>query len=58
MAIFSFDNIKISGVSCVIPKNIVYTESFKDRFGVEEVDKFIQMTGISQTRWTSEKQTA
>jgi 3-oxoacyl-[acyl-carrier-protein] synthase-3 len=58
MAIFSFDNIKISGVSCVIPKNIIYTESFKDRFGEEEVNKFIQMTGITQTRWTSEKQTA
>lgn len=58
MALFKFDNIKISGVTCVIPKNIVRTESFKDRFGSEEVDKFIQMTGITQTRWTSEKQTA
>jgi 3-oxoacyl-[acyl-carrier-protein] synthase III len=58
MAVFQFKNIKISGISCVIPKNIVQTESFKDRFGAEEVDKFMQMTGISQTRWTSEKQTA
>jgi 3-oxoacyl-[acyl-carrier-protein] synthase-3 len=58
MALFKFDNIKISGISCVIPKNIVKTESFKDRFGSEEVNKFIQMTGITQTRWTSEKQTA
>lgn len=58
MALFTFNNIKISGVSCAIPKNIVRTESFKDRFGSDEVDKFIQMTGITQTRWTSEKQTA
>ena len=58
MAVFQFKNIKVSGISCVIPKNIVQTESFKDRFGAEEVDKFTQMTGISQTRWTSEKQTA
>lgn len=58
MALFTFDNIKISGISCVIPKSIVYTESFKDRFGSEEVDKFIEMTGITQTRRTSERQTA
>ena len=58
MALFSFNNIKISGISCVIPKNVVHTENFKDRFGAEEVNKFIQMTGITQTRWTSEKQTA
>lgn len=58
MALFQFDNIKISGISCVIPKNIIQTASFKDRFGSEEVDKFMQMTGITQTRWTSERQTA
>jgi 3-oxoacyl-[acyl-carrier-protein] synthase-3 len=58
MALFSFNNIKISGISCVIPKNVVHTENFKGRFGAEEVNKFIQMTGITQTRWTSEKQTA
>lgn len=58
MALFSFKNIKISGISCVIPKNVVQTKSFKDRFGAEEVDKFMQMTGITQTRWTSQKQTA
>jgi 3-oxoacyl-[acyl-carrier-protein] synthase III len=58
MPFFIFDKIKISGVSCVIPKNIVHTEDFKERFGKEEVEKFMEMTGITQTRWTSEKQTA
>lgn len=58
MAVFKFDQIEISGVSCVIPKNIIRTESFKDRFGAEEVDKFMEMTGITQTRWTDERQTA
>jgi 3-oxoacyl-[acyl-carrier-protein] synthase-3 len=58
MAVFTFNNIKISGITCVIPNNIVKTDVFKDRFGKEEVDKFMQMTGITQTRWTSEKQTA
>lgn len=58
MAVFKFKNIKVSGVTCVIPKNVIKTESFKDRFGTDEVDKFIQMTGITETRWASEKQTA
>lgn len=58
MAVFSYNNIKISGISCVVPKNIVPTESYKDTFGDEEVEKFMQMTGITQTRRTEEHQTA
>jgi 3-oxoacyl-[acyl-carrier-protein] synthase III len=41
-----------------VPKNVVHTESFKEIFGEEEVDKFMLMTGVTQTRRTSEHQTA
>ncbi len=58
MAIFKFDNIKIAGISCAVPKNKIYTESFKDIFGEEEVNKFMTMTGIRETRRTTEHQTA
>lgn len=58
MAVFKYDNIKISGMSCVIPKNVVETSSYKDIFGDDEVEKFIKMTGITQTRRTKEFQTA
>jgi 3-oxoacyl-[acyl-carrier-protein] synthase-3 len=58
MAVFNFKNIKIRAISCVIPKNIVKTESYMDIFGKEEVSKFIEMTGISETRRTSKYQTA
>jgi 3-oxoacyl-[acyl-carrier-protein] synthase-3 len=58
MAVFNYNNIKISGISCVIPKNVIKTTSYKDIFGDEEVEKFMQMTGITQTRRTSEFQTA
>lgn len=58
MAVFNYNNIKISGISCVIPKNIIKTTSYKDIFGDEEVEKFMKMTGITQTRRTSEHQTA
>ena len=58
MAIFNYNNIKISGMTCVIPKNVVKTSSYKDIFGNDEVEKFINMTGISETRRTKEFQTA
>ncbi|NQU85273.1 MAG: ketoacyl-ACP synthase III [Mariniphaga sp.] len=58
MPFFSYKNIKISGISTVVPKNVVKTESFKPTFGIDEVEKFIKMTGILETRKTSEFQTA
>ena len=58
MAVFTFEGIKVSGLSTVIPKNIIKTESYKEVFGTEEVEKFMKMTGISQTRRTEEHQTA
>ena len=58
MPVFHFNNIRISGVACSVPKTVVNTECYKDRFGAEEVDKFISMTGITQTRRVSEYQTA
>lgn len=58
MPTFNFTNIKITGMAAAVPKNIVKTESYKDRFGSEEVDKFMTMTGITQTHRVSEFQTA
>tara|TARA_B110000003_G_scaffold56434_1_gene56490 strand:- start:217 stop:1311 length:1095 start_codon:yes stop_codon:yes gene_type:complete len=58
MAIFNYNNIRIAGMSCVIPKNIVKTSSYKNIFGDDEVGKFMKMTGITQTRRTEEFQTA
>lgn len=58
MPFLQFRNIKISGLAAAVPKNIVQAESFKDVFGKEEVEKFMLMTGVSETRWTSKNQTA
>jgi 3-oxoacyl-[acyl-carrier-protein] synthase-3 len=58
MPIFQFKNIKISGLACAVPKNIVRPDSYKDLFGEDEVNKFILMTGINETRRTSKHQTA
>lgn len=58
MAIFNFNNIRITGMSCVVPKNTVHPDDYKDRFGEEEVEKFKTMTGIKMSRQTSKFQTA
>lgn len=58
MAYFSFNNIKITGLAGAVPKNIVKTTSFYDVFGKSEVDKFIEQTGIKESRRTVEHQTA
>lgn len=57
MANFLFSKIRVAGVSCVVPKNNVPTESYKPLFGDEEVDKFIRMTGVVSTHRTLEHQT-
>ena len=46
MAFFHFSNIRVGGVACAVPSNEVKTESYKSLFGNEEVDKFMEMTGV------------
>ena len=57
MALFRFDNIVISGISCAVPKNKVLVDSFKPLFGDEDVEKFKSMTGVTESRRTIEHQT-
>lgn len=57
MALFNFKNIRVAGVACAVPSNEVKTKSYKSRFGDEEVEKFMEMTGVRASRRTSEHQT-
>ena len=57
MAFFKFNNIRIAGIACAVPTNVVQTESYKSVFGNEEVDKFMEMTGVRSSYRTSEHQT-
>lgn len=45
-------------MACAIPKNVIRPDDFKKKFGVEEVEKFKQMTGITESRRTDLHQTA
>lgn len=58
MAFFQFKGIQVTAMACVVPSKVVTTESFKTEFGAKEVDKFIAMTGITETRRTKHHQTA
>ena len=57
MAFFCFNNIRVAGVACAVPKNEVKTETYKPLFGDEEVEKFMEMTGVRASRRTLEHQT-
>ncbi len=57
MAFFKFNNIRVAGVACAVPRNVVETESYKPVFGDEEVDKFMAMTGVKASHRTLEHQT-
>lgn len=57
MAVFTFNNIKIGGIAAAVPSNIEKTTKYNDMFGEEDVKKFIDQTGIQETRRTSTHQT-
>lgn len=58
MAFFHFDNISVAGIACAVPSNEVTSDSYKSRFGDDDVEKFKAMTGVCASRRTSEHQTA
>ena len=57
MAFFTFQNIRVAGIACAVPRNKIETESYKTLFGAEEVEKFMAMTGVRSAHRTLEHQT-
>lgn len=57
MAFFGFNKIRVSGIACAVPKNEVKTETYKSLFGDEEVEKFMEMTGVRASHRTLDHQT-
>lgn len=39
-------NVDIKGIACAVPDRIINNEEYNDAFGVENVQKFINMTGV------------
>jgi 3-oxoacyl-[acyl-carrier-protein] synthase-3 len=57
MAVFTFNNIKIGGIAAAVPSKVEKTTNFNKVFGEEDVKKFMEQTGILETRRTSKHQT-
>ena len=53
-----FDNVKITGLACAVPDNIVYTEDYNDKFTEKEISRFIKTTGIKSRYLSKGKQCA
>lgn len=51
-------NITIKGIVCTVPDNIVYSESYYDTFGEDNVKKFVNMTGVESRYISLKEQTA
>ena len=58
MSSSSFEDIKISGMACAVPKDPIYTEYYKKYFSDSEVEQFIETSGVRTRYITGEKQTA
>ena len=57
MSFFKFNSIRVAGVACAVPKNEIKTERYKSLFGDEEVNKFMELTGVRSSHRTLEHQT-
>ena len=58
MSFYKFEGICISGISNAVPKQKQFSASFRDRFGTDVVDKFINVSGVNEAHRSIEKQTA
>lgn len=58
MAEFHFSEISIDGIACAVPQTEVRSTDFYARFGKQNVDNFVGMTGIASTFRSSDEQTA
>lgn len=58
MAYFNFNNIRITGIACAVPKTKVKASHHYNKFGQEHVDQFVKMTGVEEVRKTGPHQTA
>jgi 3-oxoacyl-[acyl-carrier-protein] synthase-3 len=51
MGLLKFSNVGIKAISATVPKNIVKTRSLIDYFSQEQIEKFIETTGIEERRF-------
>lgn len=53
-----YNNLKIAGLACCVPKNKSKTTDFNEKFGADKIEKLIKMTGVVEKRNAIDEQTA
>ena len=53
MGLLKFNNVGIKAISATVPKNIVPTASLTDHFSIEQIEKFVESTGVKERRFAS-----
>lgn len=54
MGLIKFSNIGIKAISATVPKKIVKTSDFTGFFSEEQIDKFVEATGVVERRFADE----
>ena len=58
MATGILNNVEIKGIACAVPDNIKKSEEYNAIFGEDSVQKFVNMTGVSQRHVALDEQCA
>lgn len=58
MATGILENVEIKGIACAVPDHIVKNEEYNQIFGAENVQKFINMTGVEKRHVALDEQCA
>jgi len=52
------DNVAVKGIACAVPERSIKSEEYNEVFGVDSVQKFVNMTGIHKRHVALEEQCA
>jgi 3-oxoacyl-[acyl-carrier-protein] synthase III len=58
MSLLKFDNVGIRAISCTVPKDVVKNRDLTDYYTVDQIEKFIEATGIEERRFAKENECA
>ena len=50
-------NVRIAGIACAVPSDVVGNDIFASRFGAEQIEKFEKMVGVRERRFSGVKET-
>ena len=58
MAAGVLNNVEIKGIACAVPDRIIKSEEYNEVFGEENVQKFVNMTGVKTRHVALDEQCA